>query len=154
RQVHKVLVIRTRKFKHILNSTIMNTSIIQSEIIYRTARSSGSGGQHVNKVETKVELLFEVDASNGLSEVEKYWLKKNLSNRINKDGMLRISVQEKRSQLKNKEIAQKRFLNLLKAGIKVPKKRRIKPIKPDKEQRMKAKRRQSEKKAWRKKVDF
>ncbi|MEN0048445.1 MAG: alternative ribosome rescue aminoacyl-tRNA hydrolase ArfB [Bacteroidota bacterium] len=132
----------------------MDTSIIQSEIVYRTARSSGSGGQHVNKVETKVELLFDIDASEGLSKTEKYWLKKNLENRINKEGKLRLSVQEKRSQLKNKEIAQKRFFKLLQAGIKAPKKRKIKPIKPDKEQRMKAKRRQSEKKAWRKKVDF
>ncbi|MEM8527225.1 MAG: alternative ribosome rescue aminoacyl-tRNA hydrolase ArfB [Bacteroidota bacterium] len=132
----------------------MNTSIIQSEIVYRTARSSGSGGQHVNKVETKVELLFNIAASDGLSESEKYWLKKNLSNRINKEGMLRLSVQEKRSQHRNKEIAQKRFMSLLKAGVKIPKKRKIKPIKADREQRMKAKRRRSEKKAWRKKMDY
>jgi len=132
----------------------MDTKIIQSEIIYRTARSSGSGGQHVNKVETKVELLFDIDASNGLSKAEKYWLKKNLGNRINKEGMLRLSVQEKRSQLKNKALANKRFFSLVKVGVKAPKKRKIKLIKPDKEQRMKAKRRRSEKKAWRKKVDF
>lgn len=132
----------------------MDTKTIQSELIYRTARSSGSGGQHVNKVETKVELLFDIDASNGLSNAEKYWLKKNLGNRINKEGKLRLSVQEKRSQLKNKELAKKRFLSLLKVGIKAPKKRKIKPIKPNKKQRMKAKRKQSEKKAWRKKVDF
>lgn len=132
----------------------MDTKIIRSEIIYRTARSSGSGGQHVNKVETKVELLFDIGASNGLSKSEKYWLKKNLGNRVNKEGVLRLSVQEKRSQLKNKELAKKRFLDLMKAGVKVPKRRKIKPIKPDKEQRMKAKRKQSEKKAWRKKVTF
>jgi len=132
----------------------MDTTIIESEIIYRTARSSGSGGQHVNKVETKVELLFDIDASNGLSNVEKYWLKKNLSNRINKEGMLRLSVQEKRSQLKNKELAKSRFFSIVNAGIKAPKKRKIKPIKPNKKQRMKAKRKQSEKKAWRKKIDF
>ncbi|MEM9887434.1 MAG: peptide chain release factor-like protein, partial [Bacteroidota bacterium] len=80
--------------------SIMDITKLTSEISFRTARSSGSGGQHVNKVETKVELLFDIATSDALSEKEKYWLHKNLTQRINKEGILKISVQEKRSQLK------------------------------------------------------
>ncbi|MEM9884895.1 MAG: aminoacyl-tRNA hydrolase, partial [Bacteroidota bacterium] len=100
------------------------------------------------------ELLFDIATSDALSEKEKYWLHKNLTQRINKEGILKISVQEKRSQLKNKSIATKRFLELLKAGVKAPKVRRIKRIVPDSQKRLKQKKKRSEIKAMRRKIDF
>ncbi|MEM9992462.1 MAG: peptide chain release factor-like protein, partial [Bacteroidota bacterium] len=60
----------------------MKIAQIQREVVYKTARSSGSGGQHVNKVETKIELYFDIEASEGLSETEKNRLQKNLPTRI------------------------------------------------------------------------
>lgn len=132
----------------------MNIAQLKSEIQFRTSRSSGSGGQHVNKVETKVELIFDIDASHGLSENEKTFLKKNAKSRITRGEYLQIVVQEKRSQLKNKELAIQRFLKLVKEGIKAPKVRKIKVIRPDAKKRLESKRRNAEKKAMRKKLDW
>ncbi|MEM1326103.1 MAG: alternative ribosome rescue aminoacyl-tRNA hydrolase ArfB [Bacteroidota bacterium] len=132
----------------------MDKQQIESELNFRTARSSGSGGQHVNKVETKVELLFDVDASTGLSETEKKRIRSLLKKRINKDGQLRVVVQEKRSQHRNKELAITRFFELLKTALKKQKVRRYKPIRADREKRLKSKKRHSEKKAMRRKVDW
>jgi len=132
----------------------MDVTQLKSEIQFRTSRSSGSGGQHVNKVETKVELLFDIDASHGLSDSEKIFLKKNAKSKINRSGRIQIVVQEKRSQLKNKEIATHRFLKLVKEGIKAPKVRKIKAIRADDKKRLDSKKRNAEKKAMRKKLDW
>ncbi len=126
-----------------------------SELDFTTSRSSGPGGQNVNKVNTKVTLRFDIDASQQLSEQEKDKLKEKLANKINNDGVLIIASEATRSQLKNKEKAISKFYGLLKKTFQVRKKRkRTKPSKSAIEKRLKEKQIQSEKKKYRQKGDF
>lgn len=101
-----------------------------SELIIKTSRSGGSGGQHVNKTETRVELYFNVRYSKVLTMEQKIVLQKNLRSRLFDDGTLRVVVSETRSQIKNKEIAIQRLLDIITKGLIIPKKR--KPTKPTK----------------------
>lgn len=87
----------------------MNIEELNKEVRFKTSRSGGSGGQHVNKVSTKVELLFNVKESLVLSEIQKQKISDKLSNRIDLEGILHIQCDETRSQLKNKEIVLKDF---------------------------------------------
>ncbi len=123
------------------------------ELKYKTSRSSGKGGQHVNKVETRVELHFDVRHSYVLTEDEKEIVLEKLQNRISKDGILQVVSQAKRSQLLNKQFATHKFIHLLEKAL-MPEKERIptKPTKGMKEKRLKVKKQQSQKKAMRKKV--
>lgn len=124
---------------------------LKTELKFRTSRSSGPGGQSVNKVSTKVELLFDVWNSNILSEEQKEIITTKLKNRINTDGILYISSDETRSQLKNKELVIERFMNLLEDALKPIKKRKpTKPSKASKEKRLKTKKIKSDKKDLRK----
>ncbi len=85
----------------------------EQEYFFQTSRSSGPGGQSVNKTETKVELRFHVDNSALLSNEEKELIKHRLKQRINADGYIQIVAQESRSQLTNKQLAEERFYELL-----------------------------------------
>lgn len=136
------------------NST-MNIEFIKQELTFKTARSSGPGGQNVNKVETKVELRFDVAGSRFLSEIEKQMVQENLANRINAEGILLLTNQTSRSQLDNKEAAIADFEKLILQATTPPKKRKkVKPLTADREKRLSTKKRDSEKKSLRSKVSF
>ena len=127
----------------------------EREILFSASRSSGPGGQHVNKVSTKVELRFHIPNSELFSEEEKTILLQKLKNKINKDGELIIVSQEDRSQFKNKEAAIEKFLNLLKEALTPAKKRRAtKPTRSSNQKRLVGKKLVSEKKTQRKKPDM
>jgi len=119
---------------------------------FQTSRSGGAGGQHVNKVETKVTLLFDIAAATLFSEEEKVRLRKQLSNRLQSEGLLQISSQETRSQLRNKEFALRKLVELLSDALKTEKPRKAtKPSKAAVQKRLDAKRQQSLRKINRKK---
>ncbi|MFT4760170.1 MAG: ribosome-associated protein [Paraglaciecola sp.] len=132
----------------------MNFIKLRKEVKYRTARSGGSGGQHVNKVETKVELLFDIANSEVLNEREKRLARERLEKKINKNGLFSVVSQEKRTQILNKTRAWNKFVKLLEKAILPAKKRRYRPIKANRRVRLESKRRNSEKKAMRGKVKF
>lgn len=130
----------------------MDKKQIHSELQFKAVRSSGAGGQHVNKVSTKVELAFDVAASQGLSAVEKERLLLKLKSRLTKDGVLQLHCDESRSQHKNRDLVVKRFFDLLKNALIVPKKRKpTKPTRSSVEKRLKSKKQAAEKKSQRKK---
>jgi ribosome-associated protein len=81
------------------------------ELSYKTSRSSGSGGQNVNKVETSVTVMWKLEDSAVFTDLEKERIALKLKNRINLDGILQLTVSESRTQLQNKKIALKRFRN-------------------------------------------
>jgi ribosome-associated protein len=130
----------------------MNWEIVKGEFEFRTSRSSGAGGQHVNKTETKVEVLFDVNASAGLDEDEKKLVFEKAINRINDECILSVTSQKSRSQLDNKENAIDKLQQiLLKALTPVTKRIRTKPSKSSVEERLEEKKLQAEKKEARKK---
>jgi ribosome-associated protein len=97
---------------------------IITELQYKAVRSSGAGGQNVNKVSSKVVLTFNLSHSQVFSEEQKLLLETNLQNRLTADLVLILNCDEDRSQLKNKEIVTKRFLEIIKKGLHVPKVRK------------------------------
>ncbi len=128
----------------------MITNKIFNEVIFRAARSGGKGGQNVNKVSTKVELYFNVYDSIYLSYEDKITLLNKLSNRIDKNGVLKISNETERSQFKNKQIVIEKFRKMLTEALKKPKKRlETKPTVVSKEKRIASKKIVSKKKALR-----
>lgn len=125
---------------------------LNTEISFRTSRSSGAGGQHVNKTESKVELRFNIFDSEILNEKQKRLIFDRLSTRITANGDLILTEQSERSQLKNKEKVLGRFYALIKLAIIPKKKRRVtKPTLASKKKRLDNKRKQSEKKLLRQK---
>ena len=95
-----------------------------AELRYRFVRSSGPGGQHVNKAETQVELTFDVAHSPSLSDVQRQRIMSKLKNLIDAEGVLHLTAQSERSQLRNREAVTERFRALLAAALHVPTTRR------------------------------
>lgn len=106
----------------------MDAEKIISELSFKAVRSSGSGGQNVNKVSSKVVLNFDLNASQALSDEEKLLLQENIVARLTSENILILNCDEDRSQLKNKEIVIKRFLEIIKKGLHVPKVRKATKI--------------------------
>jgi ribosome-associated protein len=102
----------------------MNKEKIITELKFKAVRSSGAGGQNVNKVSSKVVLNYDLNASQALSEEEKELLSEKLKSKLTLENVLIINCDEDRSQLKNKEIVIKRFLDLITKSLVVPKKRK------------------------------
>lgn len=97
--------------------------LLHKEVRFKTSRSGGAGGQHVNKVETRVSLIWDLERSTLFATDHKNRLRSKLKHRLNKDGILQLDVSDDRSQLKNKETAIDRFLDLLTDALKEDKKR-------------------------------
>ena len=121
-----------------------------SELAFQTSRSGGPGGQNVNKLETRVELLFDVAHSRSLTDEQRTTLTANLRSKLDADGVLRVVSQESRSQWQNKQFAIDKLVHLLRAALKPRKKRvKTKPSRAAKEKRLKSKKHKSEKKQLR-----
>jgi ribosome-associated protein len=126
-----------------------------NELNFKAIRSSGPGGQHANKVSSKIELSFDVLNSKGLTEEQKQLLLKNIANRLTKENVLILQCDESRSQHNNKEIVIKRFLQLIEKGLIIPKKRKpTKPTKASVRKRLDGKKKLSIKKSGRKSADL
>ena len=118
----------------------MNKQQIIQELKFKAVRSSGAGGQHVNKVSTKIELSFNVTNSLALSEYEKTRICTKLKNRLTKENILLLQCDESRSQYRNKELVIKRFLKIIEDALKVTKiRRKTKPTISSVEKRLKTK---------------
>lgn len=133
----------------------MDKDKIASELSYKAVRSSGAGGQNVNKVSSKVELSFDLDKSCCFSDEERELLRSKLATRLTKSGVLVLKSDEDRSQLKNKEIVTRRFFEIIEQALRVPKIRKATKIpRSVVEKRLKAKNANSELKKSRQKPDF
>ena len=125
------------------------------EVTMKATTSGGKGGQHVNKVATRVELYFNIDRSLLLNAEQKEKLSAKLRHRISGDGILRITSSEDRSQFANKVMVQRKFLELIRKSLAISKKRKSsRPTSTSVEQRLRKKKLLSEKKKSRGRDDF
>jgi ribosome-associated protein len=131
-----------------------NLNKIESEIIFKAVRSSGKGGQNVNKVSTKAEIYFNIPESEIFSDSEKQKLLKYLKSKLDKNGILKITSQSERTQLLNKNKAILKLKNVIREALKVRKKRiHTSPTEASSEKRLKIKKIISERKSLRGKVN-
>lgn len=133
----------------------MKPEKIIAELQFKAVRSSGAGGQNVNKVSSKVVLTFDLKNSQALSDEEKGLLENKIASRLTSEQILILNCDEDRSQLKNKAIVTKRFLDMISAGLYVPKIRKATKIpKSVIRKRIKDKKNVSDIKKSRRKTDF
>ena len=133
----------------------MDKDKLISEIQFKAVRSSGAGGQNVNKVSSKVVLTFDLNQSQALSAEEKALLEKKIASRLTTENLLILNCDEDRSQLKNKDIVSRRFLEIIANGLIVPKIRKATKVpKSVIKKRLSDKKNLSEIKEFRKKPDL
>lgn len=126
----------------------MNTEIVIKELTFKAVRSSGPGGQHVNKTSSKVNVSFDVENSKGLTETEKNKVRDKLSNRVSAAAVLSISCSDSRSQHRNKALVVEKLLRLLKKSLRVVKPRKkTKPSRGAIERRVTSKKKNALKKS-------
>jgi len=133
--------------------TKIKSDDLLQELEFKTSKSGGPGGQHANKVNTKVTLRFDVANSTLLSSQEKKTIKRKLASRISKEGVLILTASDKRSQLENKKTVLKKLESLLAKAFRRKRIRKpTKPTKASKKKRLEKKKHRGEKKKWRKKI--
>ncbi|MFP4664392.1 MAG: alternative ribosome rescue aminoacyl-tRNA hydrolase ArfB [Bacteroidales bacterium] len=135
-----------------MHDSTVNTDSLLSEISFTTSRSGGKGGQHVNKTESRVQLFFDVEASQALTPEQKDIILKKGKSIISTDGVLQMTCDAGRSQAANKQEAIEKFLVFIKTALKPEKKRKKTRVpRKEKKKRLLNKRQQSEKKQRRQK---
>lgn len=134
---------------HSLDGIRVNEQVVipRDELVARATRSGGAGGQHVNTSSTRIELVWNVQASRALTDEQRERVMQKLSSRLDGDRNLRVVASDRRSQRQNRESAETRMAELVREALLVPKKRRpTKPSRAAKQARLDSKRRLSEKK--------
>lgn len=131
----------------------LSAAILEPELEFSASRSSGPGGQNVNKVNSKITLKFDIRNSTLLTDYEKTILLAKLASRLTVDGVLILTAQDKRSQFQNKEAVQTKFDKIVTKAFEKKKVRKsTKPSKSSVHNRIKKKKQHSEKKQWRQKL--
>ena len=135
-------------------SVTPSVTIPARELHWSASRSGGPGGQNVNKVSSKVDLRFDLEASEALTDVQKSRVRASAKNRLDEDGAIQIVVQDTRDQQKNLDLARERLAELIKKALVVPKARKAtKPSRGSQRRRLNEKKRVGEKKRDRRAVD-
>jgi ribosome-associated protein len=139
------------------SSLVVNESVAipRSELDVRVSRSSGAGGQHVNKTSSRVEIFWNIPSSRAVSDTERSRLMSKLASKLTTEGSIRVVASDMRSQSRNRELAEERLAELVRRALVIPKKRRAtKPTKASREARLEEKKRQAKKKRERQQKSF
>ena len=130
-------------------------SIPRAELDVRVSRSSGAGGQHVNKTSSRVEIFWNIPTSRALSDEQRTRLLDKLSSRLTTEGSVRVVASDMRSQSRNRDLAEERLAELVRRALVVPRKREpTKPTRAAKEARLESKKLHSNKKRTRQNQSF
>jgi len=139
------------------NSLSVNESVAipRSELEVRVSRSSGAGGQHVNKTSSRVEIFWNIPSSRAVSEEERSRLLAKLGSKLTTEGSIRVVASDMRSQSRNRELAEERLAELVRRALVIQRKRRpTRPTRASKEARLEGKKRQASKKRDRQRKSF
>ena len=132
-----------------------SVAIPKSELDVRVSRSSGAGGQHVNKTSSRVEIFWNISASRAISEDERSRLLAKLASKLTSEGSIRVVASDMRSQSRNRELAEERLADLVRRALTIPRKRRpTRPTRASKEARLEEKKRHASKKRDRQQKSF